>query len=242
LPAKSPKVLPSRRGTEKRGDPGRARQAVALHQQGKRTEAEQLYRQVLDIDPRIFPALYLLGVLRLEQGDSAQAAGLIERALALNSSDPAAWTHYGLALQGQLRFEDALTAHERALALRPGLLAARLGRGGALRALGRNDAALADYEAVLADDPANADAWNGRGALLRALSRIDEALDSFNRALVLDPGFAEALQNRGLLLWDEKKDYPAALTDLERAVRLEPSRPALKSNLLHLKIMMALKD
>lgn len=218
------------------------RQAVALHQQGRRAEAERLYRQVLEIDPRVFPALYLLGVLRLEQGDSAEAASLIERALALNPNDPAAWTHYGLALHGQSRFAEAVSAQERALTLRPGLLAARLGRGGALRALGRNEAALDDYEAVLAGDPGNADAWNGRGALLRALSRIDEALDSFNRALALDPSLAEALQNRGLLLWDEKKDYLAARADLEKAVTLEPSRHALKSNLLHLKIMMALKD
>jgi len=218
------------------------RQAVTLHQQGKLAEAEALYRRVLEIDPRVFPALYLLGVLRLEQGDSGEAAGLIERALVLNPNDPAAWLHYGLALQGLSRFEEALAAQDRALALRPGLLAARLGRGAALRALGRNEAALADYEAVLAGDPTNADAWNGRGALLRTCSRMDEALDSFNRALRLEPDFAEALQNRGLLLWDEKKDYPAALADLEGAVRLEPSRPALRSNLLHLKIMMALKD
>jgi len=218
------------------------RQAVALHQQGKLADAEKLYRQILAIDPKIFPALYLLGVLRLEQGDSAEAISLIERALALNASDPAAWTHYGLALQGGSRFEEAAAAHDRALALRPGMLTARLGRGGALRALGRNQAALADYEAVLAGDPGNADAWNGRGALLRALSRIDEALESFNRALSLEPDFAEALQNRGLLLWDEKKDYPAARADLERALRLEPARHALKSNLLHLKIMTALKD
>lgn len=215
---------------------------MALHQQGRLAEAEALYRQVLAIDPKVFPALYLLGVLRLEQGDSAEAVSLIERALTLNPGDPAAWTHYGLALQGQSRFEEAVTAQDRALALRPGLLPARLGRGGALRALGRNQAALADYEAVLSGDPGNADAWNGRGALLRTLSRIDEALDSFNRALALDHDFAEALQNRGLLLWDEKNDFPAAQADLERALALEPGRPALKSNLLHLKIMMALKD
>lgn len=218
------------------------RQAVALHQQGRPGEAEQLYRRILALNPRLFPALYLLGVLRLEQGDSAEAAGLIEKALALNPNDPAAWIHYGLALHGQARFEDALAAQERALAFRPDLLTARLGRGGALRALGRNEAALADYEAVLAGDPGNADAWNGRGALLRVLSRIDEALDSFNHALAIDPDFAEALQNRGLLLWDEKKDFPAARADLERALVLEPSRPSLKSNLLHLNIMMALRD
>lgn len=218
------------------------RQAVALHRQGRLADAETLYRRILEIDPRVFPALYLLGVARLEQGDSGEAAGLIERALALNANDPAAWMHYGLALQGQSRFEEAVTAQQRALALQPTMLAARLGRGGALRALGRNEAALADYEAVLASDPGNADAWNGRGALLRALLRIDEALESFNRALALDSNFAEALQNRGLLLWDEKKDFSAARADLERALALEPTRHALKSNLLHLNIIMALKD
>jgi predicted O-linked N-acetylglucosamine transferase (SPINDLY family) len=218
------------------------RQAVALHQEGRRPEAEQLYRQILAIDPRVFPALYLLGALRLEQGDSGEAARLIEQALALNPGDPAAWMHYGLALQGLSRFEEAAAAQERALALRPDLLPARVGRAGALRALGRHQEALADYEAVLSGDPGNADAWNGRGALLRSLSRVAEALESFNRALALDPDFAEALQNRGLLLWDEKEDYPAARADLERALALEPSRPSLKSNLLHLKIMTALRD
>jgi protein O-GlcNAc transferase len=218
------------------------RQAVALHQEGRRPEAEQLYRQILAISPRLFPALYLLGVLRLEQGDSAEAERLIEQALTLNPGDPAAWMHYGLALQGLSRFQEAAVAQERALALRPDLLPARLGRGGALRALGRNQEALVEYEAVLSSDHGNADAWNGRGALLRSLSRIDEALESFNQALALDPDFAEALQNRGLLLWDEKEDYPAARADLERALALEPSRPSLKSNLLHLKIMTALRD
>ena len=56
---------------------------MALHQQGRRPEAEQLYRQILAINPRVFPALYLLGALRLEQGDSGEAARLIEQALAV---------------------------------------------------------------------------------------------------------------------------------------------------------------
>lgn len=218
------------------------RQAIALHQQGRKAEAERLYRQILTIDPRVFPALYLLGVLRLEQGDNAEAATFIGRALALDAGDPAAWMQYGLALQGEARFGEAVEAQTRALALRPGWPAAHMGRGGALRALGRHEAALEDYEAVLTADARSADAWNGRGALLRSMGRIDEALDSLNQALAHEPAFAEALQNRGLLLWDEKKDLPAALADLEKAVAIEPSRPALKSNLLHLKIIMALKD
>jgi predicted O-linked N-acetylglucosamine transferase (SPINDLY family) len=215
---------------------------VALHQQGRRTEAEALYRQILATDGRIFPALYLLGVLRLEQGDSADAAALLARAVAVNANDPAAWLYYGLAHQGQRRFEEALTAYARALALQPALVPARLGRGAALRALGRSREALADYETVLAADPANADAWNGRGALLRKLNRIDEALDSFNRAIALMPQLAEALQNRGELLCDEKKDYAAARIDLERAIVLAPDRPSLADNLLHVEMMLALES
>lgn len=216
-------------------------QAVALHRQGRLTEAEALYRQILAQDGHVFPALYLLGVLRLEQGDSGEAAALLERALAVNAADPAAWLHFGLALQGERRFEKALAAHARALQLQPGLLPARLGRGAALRALGRTHEALTDYEAVLAADAGNADAWNGRGALLRKLGRIDEAFESFSRAIALAPGFAEALQNRGELLCDAKKDYAAARTDLERAMALAPDRPALADNLLHVEMMAALE-
>ena len=217
------------------------RQAVALHQQGRLAEAEALYRQILEIDGRVFPALYLLGVLRLEQGDSDDAAALLARAVAVNANDPAAWLHYGLALQGQGRFKEALTAHERALGLQPALAPARLGRGAALRALGHIREALADHEIVLAADPDNADAWNGRGALLRKLGRIDEALDSYGRAIALMPQFAEALQNRGELLCDEKKDYAGARIDLERAIVLAPDRPALADNLLHVEMMLALE-
>jgi predicted O-linked N-acetylglucosamine transferase (SPINDLY family) len=215
------------------------RSAVALHQQGRLAEAESLYRQVIAADPRLFPPLYLLGVLRLQQGDPAEAAALLERALAINPNDPAAQTQFGMALIGQRRFADALIAFSRALALAPGATATLLGRGTALRALGRTVEALADHEAALARDPGNADAWNGRGALLRSLKRSDEALDSFNRAIALWPDFAESLNNRGDLYWSDRQDYHAAVADLARALALDPARPWLRGNLLHLRMMGA---
>lgn len=215
------------------------RQATQLHQQGRLDEAETLYRQILALDPRVFPALYLLGMLRLQQGDSGEAIELIGRALAINPNDPGALAHYGLALLGQSRFGEAVASFDRLLAFQPGEPTALMGRGTALKALERHAAALADYESVLAVDPRNADAWNGRGLLLRSLRRIDEALDSFNRALALTPDFADALQNRGDLLWSEKLDNLAATADLEKALILEPGRALLRGSLLHLKMFAA---
>jgi predicted O-linked N-acetylglucosamine transferase (SPINDLY family) len=215
------------------------RQAVGLHRQGRLSEAEALYRQMIAASPNLFPALFLLGALRLEMGDSAEAVTLIGRALAIDPSDPAAQTQYGLALVGQRRFGDALPAFQQALALQPGNVLALVGRGAAWRGLGRTTEALADYEAVLTVDPNNADVWNQRGSLLRQLRRIDEALDSFNRAIALWPDFAEALNNRGDLQWSEKVDYHAAVADLSRALALDGERPWLRGNLLHLKMMGA---
>lgn len=216
------------------------RQATALHQQGRLSEAEPLYRQILAANPSVYPALYLLGALRLQLGDSAEAASLLQRALAQNPNDPAANVQYGMALQSLMRFPEALAAHQRALMAQPGNIAARMGRGAALRALDRNAEALADHEAVLTADGGNVDAWTGRGALLRKLGRIDEALDSLNRALELAPDFAEALHARGELLWNDKADFAAAIPDLEHALALAPDRPHLAENLRHVKILQAL--
>ena len=215
------------------------RQATALHQQGRLAEAEALYRQILGHDARVFPALYLLGMLRLQQGDSGEAVDLLGRALALNPNDPAALMHYGLALHGQGRFAQAAATFDRLVTAHPGEPAALIGRGAALKALGRDAAALADYEAVLVADPRNPDAWNGRGSLLRNLRRIDEALDSFNQAIALAPDFADALQNRGDLFWSERLDHGAAVADLEKALAIEPGRTLLRGSLLHLKMFAA---
>ena len=218
------------------------RQAMALHQQGQLDQAEAIYRRLIEAAPGLFPPYFLLGMLRLQTGDSADAAALLGRALQLQPGDPGALLHYGLALHGQKRFEDALAAYDRALRLQPGMIAARVGRGGALRALDRAEEALAEYEQALVADPKDADAWTVRGALLRGLKRTEEALESLNRAAALEPDSAEILQERGELLWNEKSDYPAAIKDLERAMALDASRPALEGNLVHIKLMLALKD
>jgi predicted O-linked N-acetylglucosamine transferase (SPINDLY family) len=214
-------------------------QAMTLQGQGRLAEAESLYRKILATDPHVFPALYLLGSLRLQLGDSGEAADLLAAAVKLAPNELMAQAQYGMALIGLGRFDEAVAPFNRALAAKPQMVLALSGRAAAFRGLGRTQESLADYEAVVRIDPGNPDVWCGRGALLRKLGRIEEALESFNRALALWPDFPEALQNRGALLWDDRRDFPAALADLERAMARDPGRPDLPENLLHLKMMMA---
>ena len=48
------------------------KRAVALHQSGKLSEAEALYRSVLDQRPDDFDALHLIGVIHYQRGGSLQ--------------------------------------------------------------------------------------------------------------------------------------------------------------------------
>lgn len=71
--------------------------AIGLHQAGRRAEAEAAYAAILAEEPDHPGALHALGVLRQQQGDSAESAALIERAIARHPADPAFHFNLGLA-------------------------------------------------------------------------------------------------------------------------------------------------
>jgi tetratricopeptide (TPR) repeat protein len=55
--------------------------ALEHHQSGRMTEAEALYRRILEVDPEHPGALYLLGGIVYQQGDYELAFQLVEKAL-----------------------------------------------------------------------------------------------------------------------------------------------------------------
>ena len=55
-------------------------QGLALHQKGQLARAQEIYRQVLKVQPRHFDALHLLGVIAAQTKNFSQAVELIGRA------------------------------------------------------------------------------------------------------------------------------------------------------------------
>ena len=197
------------------------RQGLALHQEGRLAEAQEIYRQVLKIQPGHYDALHLLGVISYQTGNLVRAAELIGRAIELNPSNAAACINHGLALQGLKRPAEALDSYDRALRLKPDYAEAYSNRGNALKDLKRLDEALDSYDRALELKPDFAEAYNNRGFALQELERLDEALDSYDRALELKPDYAEACSNRGNALQAlERPDE--ALESYDRALQLNP--------------------
>src|SRR5579859_4780144 len=95
-------------------------QAITLHQGGDLSGAERLYQQILLMEPNSFGPHHMLGVIRFQQGKSAEAIDLINGALSLNPQIPAAWINLGHAQSASGRSEEAVASYRRALQLAPG--------------------------------------------------------------------------------------------------------------------------
>ena len=196
-------------------------QAVRLHQQGRLEQAQALYRRVLEINPRQFDALHLLGVIERQRGAPARAAELIEEALRIDPQQARAHCNLGAALQDLGRVDAALASYEAALRLDPGYALAWDNRGNTLRRLGRLAEALGSYERALGINPALADAWCHRAIALHDLGRHADAVASAEQALATRPAYADAFVALGHAL--QALDRHADSVDAyDRALALAP--------------------
>ncbi len=196
-------------------------QALALHQAGRLTDAEKIYRQILAAQPRHFDSLHLLGVIFLQRGDAEAAIRQIDIALKVEPGHILALSNRGNAFQQLRRFDEALASYDRALAIRPDYAEALTNRGTALTGLQRYDEALSSCDRALELRPDLADAHVNRGNALHALDRFTEAVSAFARALALRPNYAEAHYNRGNALYALKRDEEA-LASVDAALALRP--------------------
>jgi TolB-like protein/tetratricopeptide (TPR) repeat protein len=188
-------------------------------------KSDELYRQVLAIDPRYAPAWNGLssnimneaglGMLTNKEG-SLRGREAAERALAIDPEYGPAYAGLGFSA---MTFDGdpagAAKQFERALALAP-TDDKVLGNATILvQYLGRLDEALALYAAIIRRDPVNATARLNLALALRDLGRYDEAIASFRTALNLTPGRggAHAKLGTALLL---KGDAAGALAEVEQ--------------------------
>ncbi|RAS18816.1 tetratricopeptide repeat protein [Paraburkholderia bryophila] len=198
------------------------RQAVALQQNGAFAEAEELYREILELKPRHFDALQLLGALALQAGRLEEGVELLKRALAVNARQAPIHSNLAYALNALQRFDEGLASAERALALQAKFPDALNNRGNAQAGLNQPLDALGSFDRAIALTPAFAQAWNNRACVLRDLGRPADALASCDHALELQPNYPDAWSNRGNALSDLNRPHDAELS-YRRALELAPA-------------------
>jgi predicted O-linked N-acetylglucosamine transferase (SPINDLY family) len=206
--------------------------AIEYHQQGHLRQAEQLYRQILQVDPRNIGALHLLGVLAHQVGRSDLAIDYLNQALRLNPHFAEAHYNLGVVLKQQGKLTEGVACYQQALRLKPDYAEAHYSLGIALVVLGKLEEAMDCYQQALRCRPDFAEAHNNLGMVQAARGKVDEAVACYRQAVRLKPEFAEAHNNLGNALKDQGR-LDEAVACYRRAVQLKADFAAAHSNLVY---------
>jgi protein O-GlcNAc transferase len=204
--------------------------AVEHHQAGRLNEAERLYREILQTDPRQADALHFLGVLALQTGRNDMAVDLIGRAIAQNGRVPAFHNNLGNALKAQGKLQEAATSYAQALTQQPNHVGALFNLGLVLQTQGKLEDAAAAYRQALRLKPDYAEAHGNLGNTLQTQGRLEEAVVCYGLALRYRPNFAEVHGNLGNVLMAQGK-YAEAVTAHGRALTFKPDFAEAHNNL-----------
>ena len=204
--------------------------AYSAHRDGRLDDAERGYRATLEVDPGHVDALHLLGVLRHQQGQHAEAADLVRRAADLRPQDAALQLNLGNALKALGQLDKAIERFRNALTLAPMFQMAHYNLGNAYALAGRHEDAVDAFEKSLRLRPDDAPSHVNLGNALHALERHREAVASFQRALELRPGHAGAHNNLGMSL-NALGRTSEAIPHFRAAIGIEPRFVAAQFNL-----------
>lgn len=204
--------------------------ATQLHQQNQLAQAEQLYRQVLLVEPGHPQALYQWGALALQGGRAEQAVELLSAAVQADRSQPHFHLSLGEAYRRLAQWDSALKSYERAVRLQPSLLDAQASLGSLHLDLGNVSQAIDCFRQVVKLAPENAQV---RALLGRALILNGEWTDAeacFRRVARMTPGHAQAHYNLGSVLQSQGKLAEAEVC-YRQALTLSPHDPPSHNNL-----------
>ena len=206
--------------------------AIALqhHQAGRLQAAEQIYRQILALQPNHADAWHLLGVINAQTGNHQLAVDYIYRALRLKPDWAEARNSLGNALKDQGKLEEAVACYRRALELKPDFAQAQNNLGIALRDQGKLDEAVECWRRTLKLKPDYAEAHSNLGNALRDQGKLDEAIACYHQALEVEPDYVEAHNNLGAALQAQGK-LDEAITCYRRALEPKPDSAEAQTNL-----------
>ncbi len=199
--------------------------ALALEQQGKSSEAEAVWREILKAHPATPEPYAHLGVLEARQEHYKQAVPLYRKALALNPSTPGLRLNLGLALFKDGQWKAAVSEFAPLLKSQPpgSPEAARLTilLGMAHYSIGEFTEAVPYLKQATASDQQNLPLRLSLAHSCMWSKQYQCVLDTYHEILTLNAESAEADMLAGEAL-DAKKDTPGAIQQFRAAVKADP--------------------
>ncbi|NEU74175.1 tetratricopeptide repeat protein [Hassallia byssoidea VB512170] len=218
-------------------------QGNAAQEAGNYTQAENIWRRIIQQYPNNANAYYNLGKALYYQKKLEQAIAALRKAIQLNPNYAYAYNGLGNTLSEQKKLDSAIAAYRKAIQLNPNYAKAYYNLGVALSDQNKLDSAIAAYRKALQlpEDTsitfasAHTLAYNGLGNALSDQKKLDSAIAAYRKAIQLNPNYAGAYYNLGTALSQQKK-LDSAIAAYRKALQLPENNsgsPASVHTLAH---------
>lgn len=203
--------------------------AVEHYSANRLSQAEQIYRRVLEIVPLQPDALYGLGLVTMQKGELQNAKEFLEAAVRLQPK-MSRWLALGNCYQSNKEFSQAVNAYDNALNAGCNNAPLHNNLGYALQKSGEWEKAIASYKKALEIQPDCMEAYVNLGNALYAQGQLSEekrtyysqlnhqlgldrkqvgdlnnAIAYYHQAIALNPGNWELYYSNGIALYEQEK-------------------------------------
>lgn len=204
--------------------------ALQQHTAGRRQQAAEMARRIVQSAPRHPLAWQLLGIIAHENGNTARGVELLTKAIQCNPLIGQIYANRAEMQRIVGNLPQAVADGEQAVRLSPRMASAHSNLGIALYSMGETDRAEACQKQALALDPKFVPAINNLGSICRDNKDREGAVALYRQALALQPNYTEAANNLGAVL-TEMEDPEDALKILAKVVQARPNYPEAHNNI-----------
>ena len=169
--------------------------AVKNQQENKADIAEDLYNQVLKIDPNHAEAHNNLGTLFNNLREKHKAKSCFEKAIEINPNYAEAHNNFGIMFTYLGEYQKAKSCFEKVIEINPNYTNAYENLGNVHSLLGEYQIAINCYEKTIKINPGNANTHNILGNLFIELENYQKAKNHFEEAKKLDPNSYTILES-----------------------------------------------
>ncbi|MEG4521460.1 tetratricopeptide repeat protein [Microcoleus sp. C2D2] len=211
------------------------------------SQAEAIYRRIIQLEPNNAKAYYKLCYVLDDQNKLDDAVAACRKSIALNS-DAQTYFVLGYVLRRQGKLEEAIAAYGQAIQLDPKSAAAYNGLGNALYNQGKLEEAIAAYGQAIQLDPKDATAYYNLGIALSDQGKLEEAIAAYGQALKLPdnidpPASTHALSHNGIgLVLQQQGNLEQAIEEYKKSLQIDPNYPITSNNLQEAERLLSLRQ
>ena len=204
--------------------------AIQNHSKNKIEDAQELYNQVLELNPNHLDAHNNIGIILQNAGQYQKAIKCFEKAIEIDPNYKNAYNNLGSAFKDLQEYQKAIKYFEKAIEIDPNYLDAYNNLGGVHGNLEEYQKAIKCFEKVIEIDPNYLISQINLGNIFKNLKEFKKAVSCYEKALIINPNYANTHFNLGIV-FRETGFNQKAINSYQNTLQIDPNFIAAYFNL-----------